>query len=66
MLNFNDGTVGILLNQGDGGFAPQVTFAAGSSPAALVIGDFAQNGLTDLAVADSTTDLVSVLLNVCQ
>lgn len=33
------GSVGVLLGNGMGGFAPQVSFAAGNSPRAVAVGD---------------------------
>ena len=45
--------VSVLLGNGDGTFQPQVTYAAGSAPIALVAGDFNGDGRTDLAVANA-------------
>jgi hypothetical protein len=56
------GTVSVLLGNGDGTFQPQVTYAVGSSPNAIVAGDFAGNGRTDLAVTNYGDNSVSVLL----
>ena len=44
--------VSVLLGNGDGTFQPQVTYAVGSDPDALVAGDFTGDGRTDLAVAN--------------
>ena len=46
-------TVSVLLGNGDGTFQPQVTYAVGSSPDAIVAGDFTDNGHVDLAVANA-------------
>ena len=55
--------VSVLLGNGDGTFQPQVTYAVGSGPDALVAGDFTGDGRTDLAVANARLDdTVSVLL----
>ena len=51
-----------LLGNGDGTFQPQVTYAVGSEPDALVAGDFNGDGRTDLAVANYGSNDVSVLL----
>ena len=51
----------VLLGNGDGTFQPQVTYAVGSSPHALVAGDFTGDGRTDLAVANYDSNDVSVL-----
>ena len=52
----------MLLGNGDGTFQPQVTYAVGSSLDAIVAGDFNGDGRTDLAVANSGDNTVSVLL----
>ena len=44
--------VSVLLGNGDGTFQPQVTYAVGSYPDAIVAGDFNGDGRTDLAVAN--------------
>jgi hypothetical protein len=46
-----DGTVSVLLSNGDGTFQPQITFAVGVSPTAIVAGDFTGHGHLDLALA---------------
>ena len=51
----------VLLGNGDGTFQNQVRYAAGTSPSAIVAGDFNGDGRTDLAVANGSND-VSVLL----
>ena len=52
----------MLLGNGDGTFQPQVTYAVGLAPVALVTGDFTGDGRTDLAVANHGSNDVSVLL----
>ena len=59
----NDGTVSVLLGNGDGTFQDQVRYAVGTGPNALVVGDFNGDGRTDLAVANDGTNDVSVLLS---
>jgi hypothetical protein len=49
-----DGSVSVLLGDGDGTFQPQVTYAVGNLAVAIVAGDFNGDGRTDLAVSDST------------
>ena len=58
----NGGTVSVLLGNGDGTFQPQVTYAVGTHPDAIVAGDFTGNGRLDLAVANFLDKTVSVLL----
>ncbi|HEY1685870.1 MAG TPA: FG-GAP-like repeat-containing protein [Tepidisphaeraceae bacterium] len=55
----------VLLGYGDGTFQSPVTYSAGagSTPDAIVAGDFNNDGKLDLAIADSTNGTVTVLLN---
>src|SRR6266852_2860168 len=55
-------TVSVLLGNGDGSFQPQTTFATGSTPTSVAIGDFNGDGKLDLAVANANSANVSVLL----
>jgi hypothetical protein len=60
--------VSVLLNTTAPGattpsYAPQGTFATGSRPYSVSIGDFNGDGKPDLAVANYRSDSVSVLLN---
>jgi hypothetical protein len=48
----NDGSVSILLGNGDGSFQSQQEFAAGRHPVGLVMADFNQDHHLDLAVAN--------------
>ena len=52
VANGYDNAVSVLLGNGDGTFQPQVTYAVGSGPDAIVAGDFTGDGRLDLAVAD--------------
>jgi len=53
VVNTTDGTVSILLGNGEGTFQPAVPYAAGNMPNAIVVGDFNGDGKLDLAVLDS-------------
>jgi hypothetical protein len=57
------GEVAVLLATGNGAFLPAVHYAAGTNPQALAVGDFDRDGATDVAVANSGSFDVSVLLN---
>jgi hypothetical protein len=48
--------------RGDGTFGTRTTYACQTSPQAVATGDFNADGITDLAVANSGTGSVSVLL----
>ena len=62
VANCGSNDVSVLLGNGDGTFQPQVTYAVGSSPYAIVAGDFNGDGQLDLAVANYGANDVSVLL----
>src|SRR5262249_49402198 len=60
--NTMPGSVSVLLNNGDGTFAPAVAYAAGSGPEAVVAADFNGDGVLDLAVANGSSNSVSIFL----
>ena len=56
-------TVSVLLGNGNGTFQAQQTFAAGTDPISVAVGDVNGDGKPDLVVANvPTADTVSVLL----
>jgi hypothetical protein len=66
VANRGDNTVSLLLNLGDGSFAPQQTLATGSNPQSLAVGDLDRDGHPDLAVGNSGDGTVGVFLSQCQ
>ncbi len=70
VANVGDGTVSVLLGNGNGSFAVQQTFATGLGPASVafvhplsvVMGDVNGDGIADIAVANYSSNSVSVLL----
>ncbi|CAF3084775.1 unnamed protein product [Rotaria sp. Silwood2] len=64
VANSNTNNIGIFLGYGNGTFAPQKTFSteSGSTPFAFVLGDFNNDSLLDVAVANSGTNYVSIFL----
>jgi hypothetical protein len=56
-------TVSVLLNRGDGRYAPRRHYATGHGPESLVIADLNGDGKPDLATANAYASAVSVLLN---
>ena len=60
-IRSNDASV--LLNSGDGTFAPQTRYAAGFTPWSVSLGDLDGDGDLDMAVANEQSDDASVLLN---
>src|SRR5881397_2620325 len=56
------GTVSVLLGNGDGTFQSALSFAVGSNPLSVAVGDVNGDGRLDLAVANYYSNDVSVLL----
>ena len=69
VANSADNTVSVLLGNGDGTFATQVTYPTGTDPVSIATGQF-NNGTTatnnddfpDIAVANKVANTVSILL----
>jgi hypothetical protein len=55
--------VAVLLNQGNGTFAPFVPYGVGQAPRPVTNADLDQDGDVDLVAADTDSHMVSVLLN---
>jgi hypothetical protein len=66
VANQGSNTVGVLLGNGDGTFAPGGTFATGPDPTSIALADLRGNGTLDVVTANFTfggaTGTVSVLL----
>ena len=61
--NYNNGTVSILLGNGDGTFtAADTSPVVGVNPYAVAVGDFNGDGKADLAVIDQQQDTMTILL----
>jgi hypothetical protein len=56
--------VSVLINAGNGTFGPATIHAVGTSPFALAVGDFNDDGGGDLAVADTGSADVAALLSI--
>jgi hypothetical protein len=56
------GAVSVLLNTGSGTFGGAGNFAVGSEPRSLAVGDLNGDGIPDLAVANRSTQDISLLL----
>jgi hypothetical protein len=67
--NAGNDSVSILFGDGAGGFSSALAtafgspFAVGSTPSAVVAGDFNRDGRPDLAAANADGDNISILLN---
>jgi hypothetical protein len=57
------GAVNALLGSGNGTFTPSLVYTVDSSRTEFAVGDFNGDGRTDVAVANATSNTVSVLLN---
>ena len=62
VVNKGTGNIGILLGNGDGTYAPAVTYTVGTNPYAVAVGDFNNDTIPDIIVANSSTSNVSLLL----
>ena len=60
--NRTDGTVSVLLNNGDGTFGPQTVYAVGSNPTDVIVADVNRDSKPDLVIANDHGGTVSVLL----
>jgi len=59
---FQQGTVSVLLGNGDGTFRPRQSFNVGNNPVSVAVGDLNGDGKLDVAVANSGSNTVSILL----
>lgn len=64
VTNPDSATVSLLINNGDGTFAPQQEFATGAYPASALVADINGDGLADIVVANSRSATVSILRSV--
>jgi hypothetical protein len=62
VANTSDGTVSVMLNQGDGSFAAPTSYPAGSKPGAIAVGDLDGDHTVDLVAAGSSGTGITVLL----
>jgi len=64
IANYGDGTVTVLLGNGDGTFAPSAgsPYPARPGPSGLAVADFNGDGKLDLVVVNSSDGTVSILL----
>jgi hypothetical protein len=64
VASFISNNVGVLLGNGDGTFAAQRTFSTDgiSGLHSVAVGDFNQDTLPDIVVAESDSDMMAVLL----
>ena len=58
-----NGTIGVLLGNGNGTFQPMTFYGAGLIPLSLTFADFNGDGFPDVATANLVSNSVTVLLN---
>jgi hypothetical protein len=59
-----NGSVSVLLGDGNGTFGSALNYASGgANPESVAVGDFYPDGYPDLVVANTASNMVSVLLN---
>jgi len=63
---FQEGTVSVLLGDGDGGFADAQSFGTGLSPFGVALADLDGDGALDVVTANLDGSNVSVLINVSE
>jgi hypothetical protein len=63
LVTTGGGAVNVLLGSGIGTFTPLLVYTVDWSPTKFAVGDFNGDGRTDVAVANATSNTVSVLLN---
>ena len=61
--NLQGGNISIWLGLGDGALAGEMIYGAGNCPGSVALGDFNEDGMLDVAAANSGSNDVSVLLN---
>ncbi|GHO57821.1 hypothetical protein KSB_62960 [Ktedonobacter robiniae] len=62
IANAHNNNVSVLVNNGDGTFAPHQEFAVGSAPVGVAVGDFTGDGKLDIVATNSNSNNATVLL----
>ena len=64
VANYRSNSIGVLLGYGNGSFAPVVIYSTedGSRPQAVAVGDFNNDNIMDIAVANYRQDNVGVFI----
>ncbi len=60
--NYEANAVSVMLNNGNGGFAPAVIYPVGTNPKSVTVGDLNGDGKPDLVVANMVGGDLSILL----
>ena len=60
--DYEQGSVSVLLGNGDGTFQPAVNYDAGTRPSSVAVGDLDRDGVVDLTVVNIQSHNISLLL----
>ena len=60
--NQSSNTLSVVLNDGTGGFRPQIPYTTGAGPAWVEAGDFNADGMADLVVANAQDNTLGIYL----
>jgi len=60
--NFVDGTVSVLLGNGNGTFGPKTDFSTGNRPRTVEFGDLNGDGKLDIIITKPDSNTVNLLL----
>lgn len=61
VANFDSGNIAVLLNNGDGTFAPSQFFAIGPNPRCVALGDFNSDSHLDVIISVGNGELQLML-----
>jgi hypothetical protein len=62
VANENANTLSVLLGNGDGTFQTPLTVATGTTPVSIAVGDFNNDGISDLAVVNKGDNTIGIYL----
>ena len=65
VANSDSATVSVLLNNGNGTFAPKLDYRTGDAAVSVAAADLNGDGRPDLAVVNRGSNTVSILPNIC-
>ncbi|MFN2512352.1 MAG: FG-GAP repeat domain-containing protein [Pyrinomonadaceae bacterium] len=66
LANATSGDISVFIGDGAGGVGPATNYAVGSYPRGIALGGFDDAGKMDLVVANSGSNSVVILSNICR